>query len=411
VHYTVFKHDITPDFCLYDKNLPVIFLVHIDYNTRAYFCTWYFKYFPFYLLFCLSPSLLLIGKTFFLWYNDQCYIYHPAYDVRREFDVKLSLIIPFFNEEKQIPLTLSTLLPIVNSLDLDYEILLIDDGSGDNTWPLLEQAALYTRPANDGDFGGSISAILFSRNFGKEAAICAGLHYASGDAVILLDGDLQHPPEKIPMMVDLWRKEGFEIVEGIKSDRGKESFSQRLSASLFYRIFNKTSGYDLQNASDFKLLDKKVVLQWRNLGENETFFRALSVWLGFNRKSFEFDVPRRSIGKSKWSIVKLTKLSLNAITSFSALPLHLITLLGVVSLLLSLILGIQTLIRFASGTAADGFTTVILLQLFIGGLTIISLGLIGIYIARIFTEVKARPRYVISKSANMPFEKEKTSEG
>jgi len=315
--------------------------------------------------------------------------------------LKLSLIIPFFNEEKQIPITISTVFPIMDSLDCDYEILLIDDGSDDRTWNLLEQAAFYSRPANPRGLEGAVSAIRFSRNFGKEAAICAGLHYASGDAVILMDGDLQHPPEKIPMMVDYWKNGDVDIVEGVKSKRGKESFTQKMNAFLFYKIFSKASGYDLQNASDFKLLDRKVVREWKRLGESETFFRALSVWLGFHRITFEFEVPKRSFGKSKWSVLKLAKLSMNAITSFSTLPLHLITLLGIASLFLSVLLGIQTLVRWASGTAADGFTTVILLQLFIGGLTIISLGLIGIYIARIFTEVKARPRYIVSKSIHL----------
>lgn len=316
--------------------------------------------------------------------------------------MKVSLVIPFYNEEKQIPVTLDAVFPVMDSLDCDYEILLIDDGSEDATWSVLEQSARYIRPENAGLWGGSLSAIRFSRNFGKEAAICAGLHYASGDAVILMDGDLQHPPEKIPLMVDLWKAGDADIVEGVKSARGREPFSQKISAAMFYSIFSKASGYDIRNASDFKLLDRTVVQEWRKLGESETFFRALSAWLGFSRKHFEFDVPRRPVGKSKWSFIKRVRLSVNAITSFSALPLQMITLLGMVSLLVSIGLGIQTLVRWASGTAADGFTTVILLQLFIGGLTIVSLGLIGIYIARIFTEVKARPRYVVSKSVHLP---------
>lgn len=315
--------------------------------------------------------------------------------------MKLSLIVPFFNEEKQIPVTVNTIIPIMNSLDYDYEILLIDDGSKDHTWYMIEQAANYVRPINDKGLEGSIRAIAFSRNFGKEAAICAGLHYASGDAVILMDGDLQHPPRYIPKMIAQWENEGVDIVEGVKSHRGKEAISQKFNAFLFYKFFSKASGYDLQNASDFKLLDKKVVQEWRRLGEHDTFFRALSAWLGFSRASFEFVVPVRSFGESKWSPIKLAKLSLNAITSFSALPLHLITLFGMVSLFISLVLGIQTFVKWASGTAADGFTTVILLQLFMGGLIMISLGLIGIYIARIFTEVKARPRYIVSKSINL----------
>lgn len=323
--------------------------------------------------------------------------------------MKLSLIIPFYNEEKQIPVTIGVVTPIFDSFNYDFEIILVDDGSNDHSWKAIEQCAQYRRPQNEGGYTGVVKAIRFSRNFGKEAAICAGLHYSSGDAVILMDGDLQHPPEYIPMMVNVWEKEKFDIVEGVKSNRGKESMGQKLNAVLFYKFFSKASGYNLENASDFKLLDKKVVNEWRKLGEHDTFFRALSAWLGFNRKSFLFEVPKRSIGKSKWSPLKLASLSVDAITSFSALPLHIITILGVTSLILSIIIGVQTFIKWAFGTSADGFTTVILLLLLIGGLIMISLGLIGIYIARIYTEVKARPRYIISKSIHLGFS-EPTSE-
>jgi dolichol-phosphate mannosyltransferase len=198
-------------------------------------------------------------------------------------------------------------------------------------------------------------------------------------------------------MIAIWQNGNADVVEGVKSSRGKESFSTKLNALLFYKIFSKASGYELKNASDFKLLDKQVVDEWKKLGEHDTFFRALSAWLGFRRKTFEFDVPPRKTGESKWSVIHLAKLSINAITSFSALPLYMITLMGFASLFFSFIIGIQTIVKWAMGTAATGFTTVILLLLLIGGLIMISLGLIGIYIARIYTEVKGRPRYIISR--------------
>ena len=213
--------------------------------------------------------------------------------------MKISLVIPFFNEENQIPVTINTVIPIMNSLEYDYEIILIDDGSKDHTWHMIEQAAAYVRPVDEKGFKGTISALRFSRNFGKEAAICAGLHYSSGDGVILMDGDLQHPPQYIPLMVDLWEKGKVDIIEGVKLHRGKESFTQKMNAFIFYKVFGKASGYDLQNASDFKLLDRKVVQEWKRLGEHDTFFRALSAWLGFSRKSFEFEVPKRTLGESK----------------------------------------------------------------------------------------------------------------
>jgi polyisoprenyl-phosphate glycosyltransferase len=303
--------------------------------------------------------------------------------------MKLSLLIPFFNEEKQIPITLAAVLPIMESLGCDFELVLVDDGSKDASWNIICAASFKDQ---------RIIGLRFSRNFGKEAAICAALDQATGDAVILMDGDLQHPPAHIPEMVRLWHEEGFDIVEGIKSARGKESLASRINAKLFYGLFRRFSSYDLRNASDFKLLDRRVVDQWRRLGEHDTFFRGLSAWLGFRRTTFSFEVAARQAGGSKWPLIRLASLSLNAITGFSAMPLQLVTVLGLLLLFIFLILGIQTLVTWLSGNAASGFTTVILLQLLIGGGIMISLGLIGIYITRIFTEVKGRPRYIIANS-------------
>jgi glycosyltransferase involved in cell wall biosynthesis len=304
--------------------------------------------------------------------------------------VKLSLLIPFYNEEKQIPITIKVVVPILESTGLDFEIILVDDGSRDQTWPVIEQA---------GQADPRIHGLHLSRNFGKEAAICAALDASTGDAVILMDGDLQHPPQHIPDMVRLWQ-EGFDVVEGVKVTRGKESFASRLNAQIFYGLFRWFSSYDLRNASDFKLLDRHVVQEWRRLHEHDTFFRGLSAWLGFKRTTFAFEVAARESGGSKWSPIKLALLSLNAITSFSALPLQFITVLGMLLLAGSVAVAIQTLVKWFSGQAASGFTTVILLQLLIGGAIMISLGLIGIYIARIFTEVKGRPRYIIAATTD-----------
>ncbi len=301
--------------------------------------------------------------------------------------MKLSLLIPFFNEENQIPITLATVIPIMAGTGMDFELILVDDGSRDRTWAVIDAFSKQDS---------RITGLHFSRNFGKEAAICAALDQASGDAVILMDGDLQHPPEHIPEMVRLWHEEGYEIVEGVKSTRGKESLASRMNAQVFYGLFRRFSGYDLRNASDFKLLDRRVVSEWRRLGEHDTFFRGLSAWLGFKRTSFSFEVAARQTGGSKWSLIRLASLSINAITGFSAMPLQFITGLGMLLLFIFFALGIQTLFNWFSGHAASGFTTVILLQLLIGGSIMLSLGLIGIYIARIFTEVKGRPRYIIA---------------
>lgn len=290
-----------------------------------------------------------------------------------------------------MPLTLAACVSVLNDTGRNWEIIAIDDGSTDKSWQLLNSAA---------EKDNRIRAFHFSRNFGKESAICAGLDLAAGDAVILIDGDLQHPPALIPEMLELW-DQGYEVVEGQKSDRGKESFISRFNASIFYGSFRCLSGYDLTDASDFKLLDRKVVDAWRDLPEHHTFFRALSLWLGFKRTNFSFDVAERKKGKSKWKVSGLFRLSLDAITGFSARPLYLISFLGFVLLLIFFVLGIQTLVNYFAGNSASGFTTVILLQLLIGGSILISLGLIGIYIGRIFSETKARPRYIISDAVNM----------
>jgi len=299
------------------------------------------------------------------------------------------VLMPFYNEEKQIPVTAERMIPLLDGLELSYNLLFVNDGSSDGTWKSIEEAVAK--------YPGKIRGISLSRNFGKEAAICAGLDIADADAVILMDGDLQHPPECIPEMVRLWREEGYEIIDGVKSDRGREGFLSKFQAKLFYGMFRRLSGYDLSNASDYKLLDRKVILKWRTLGEHNTFFRGLSAWLGFRRTSLPFEVAERQTGKSRWKLTSLLRLSVHAIISFSSMPLHLISLIGAVFLAGTAILLIQTLFNYFSGIAADGFTTVIIVNLAIGACVMISLGLIGTYIALIFDEVKNRPRYIISE--------------
>jgi glycosyltransferase involved in cell wall biosynthesis len=211
-----------------------------------------------------------------------------------------------------------------------------------------------------------------------------------------MDGDLQHPPELIPKMVDAWLNEGYDVVEGIKHSRGKENRIYRACAKFFYYLIYKSSDINLGRASDFKLLDRKVVEAWKELPERATFFRGMSAWLGFERKEIGFDVAHRVNGKTKWSLVRLIRLAINAITSYTSVPLHCITLFGIIMFLGAVVLGVQTLFMKLSGRASDGFTTVILLLLIIGSAIMTSLGIIGIYLTKIYKEVKARPRYLIS---------------
>ncbi|NSW91037.1 MAG: glycosyltransferase family 2 protein [Firmicutes bacterium] len=300
----------------------------------------------------------------------------------------ITVVIPVYNEENQICENINVIRNYLSKTGMDFEILVVDDGSTDGTWLKLK---MLTE-----NFPG-IKALRLSRNFGKEAALCAGLEAAGGDACIVMDSDLQHPPELIPEMVRLWKEEGYEVVEGVKTSRGKESPVNKVGANLFYYILSKLSGFDINQASDFKLLDKRVVQAWRGMNERNTFFRGMSVWVGFNRVSIPFNIKSRTKGASKWSLFKLFKLAINAITSFSSLPLHIVTFMGLVFLAGSLILGIQTMYMKLKGMAYSGFTTVILLLLIIGSTLMISLGIIGTYIAKIYEEVKRRPRYIVAE--------------
>ena len=298
----------------------------------------------------------------------------------------LSVVLPAYNEELNIANTADTLSTLLKEHEIDYELVFISDGSGDGTFAEIEKAS-----AKDPRVKGA----QFSRNFGKEAGIFAGLELASGDAVVVMDCDLQHPPETILEMWKLWLN-GAEVVEGVKSKRGKESIFYRLSAGFFYHIMSRLIKMDMNASSDFKLLDRKVVDVLLNLPERNTFFRALTFWAGFNKATVEYEVQERKFGKSKWSLMSLMRYAINNATSFSTFPLHLVTVMGTLMIFFSIILGIQTIVNYAMGTAADGFTTVILLILIVGGLLMISLGIIGMYIARIYEEVKGRPKYIIS---------------
>lgn len=298
----------------------------------------------------------------------------------------LSVVVPAYNEEKNIPLAVQRLSEVLRGAGINYELIFVDDGSRDRTYELICEESRKDP---------SVRGVSFSRNFGKEAAMFAGLREAKGDACVVTDCDMQFPPEVIPRMVALW-EQGYEVVEGKKSSRGKESASHGAFARLFYRLVGRAVGMDMQSSSDFKLLDRRVVEVMNSLQEKDTFFRALSFWAGFRTATVEFEVAERINGQSKWSISGLLKYAINNITSFTTAPLRMVTVLGGVLLACTLVLGIQTLVRFFMGNAVEGFTTVILLLLLIGGSIMVSLGIIGHYIARIYDEVKNRPRYIIA---------------
>lgn len=307
---------------------------------------------------------------------------------RSEAVMFLSIVLPAHNEAPQIALTHAALKEVLDPL-IGYEMIFVDDGSTDGTWEALTQLQQEDP---------QVKILKLSRNFGKEAAICAGFDAVHPDAaaVLLMDCDLQHPPAVIPELLDKWQ-EGYDIVAGMKSDRGKESVATRLKANGFYRLFAKLSGFDLKNASDFQLLDRKVLEAWYRLPERDTFFRGLSLWLGFKRATVDFEVAERQTGETKWTFWSLLKLSVDAITGFSGKVLLFIPIMAMIFFLFFVIFGIHTLVNYFMGNAASGFTTVILLQLLIGGAILASLTLIALYIAKIFGELKARPRYLLSE--------------
>lgn len=299
----------------------------------------------------------------------------------------LSVIIPAYNEEKMIPAAAETLSGILNGADIDFELIFVDDGSKDGSWEKICNAS-----AGDP----RIRGIHFSRNFGKESAMFAGLEKAEGDCCAVIDCDLQHPPEKLVEMYRLW-EEGYEVVEGVKDDRGEESGSHKFAANSFYKILSKATDMDMSNASDFKLLDRKVVDTLNSLPERNVFFRALSFWVGFKKTEVRYSVRERTAGESKWSTKSLFKYAVTNIASFSSVPLHVISLLGVFMLIIAVVFSVIALVQKIAGVAAGGFTTVIILMLFGFSIVMISIGIIAYYIGKMYEEVKGRPRYIISE--------------
>ena len=300
----------------------------------------------------------------------------------------LSVVIPAYNEEAMIEKAAAVIDGILADAGIAHELLFIDDGSRDTTWEkILQTSAVQPQ----------VRGVHFSRNFGKEAAIIAGLAQAQGDCCAVIDCDLQHPPEKLVEMYRLW-EQGYEVIEGVKSSRGSESAMHGFAARTFYSVISAATGFDMANASDFKLLDRKAVNVLVNMRERNAFFRALSSWIGFKTASVEFDVREREAGESKWSAAALIRYAVSNISSFSTAPMQIVTVLGVVMFVVSVILGGIALVQKLCGAALEGFTTVILIQLFSSSVVMISLGIIGYYIARIYEEIKGRPRYIIAQT-------------
>ncbi len=303
----------------------------------------------------------------------------------------LSVVLPAFNEEAMIERAALAVGSILQDAGIPHELIFVDDGSKDKTWPRIEAAASVTP---------TVRGVHFSRNFGKEAAILAGLSHAHGDCCAVIDCDLQHPPEKLVEMYGLW-EQGYEVIEGEKSSRGRESGLHAFAAHSFYKLISAATGVDMANASDFKLLDRKAVDALVRMPERGAFFRALSSWIGFRTTSVSFDVREREAGESKWSTKSLVKYALNNITAFSNVPMQFVTAAGVLSLLILFLWGLVSLIRLIAGADVGIGTGLGLLLLLIGGICMLALGVIGFYVGRIYDEIKRRPRFIVAAVCGM----------
>lgn len=299
----------------------------------------------------------------------------------------LTVILPAFNEADNIQRAAQTVATVLEREGIAYELLFVDDGSKDETWKKIETEAEHNC---------HVRGVSFSKNFGKEAAIFAGLSEAKGDCCAVMDTDLQHPPEKLIEMYRLWQQ-GAEVVEGVKTNRGKESAVHSLAAKSFYKLISKAVQIDLSHASDFKLLDRKAVNVLLTMREKHAFFRALSSWIGFQTAEVEFEVKKRTAGASKWSTRSLVKYAVQNLVSFSAFPLQIISFFGFLAFAASVVLGIVVLHQTFAHAAVNGYVAVIAVMLFVGSVLMLGLGCVGYYIAQIYDEIKGRPRYVISE--------------
>lgn len=305
----------------------------------------------------------------------------------------ISVIIPAHNESQGIEVAVKQIAEILTEcVDNAWEIIVVDDGSSDDT---------YQKVCTLSQVDARIKGIALSRNFGKENALLAGLDYATGAAVITLDADLQHPPSFIPEMLDKWRA-GAKIVHAVKRSRAKDSAWQKFTAYCINHLISGLGGINVKNSSDFKLLDREIVdIFTHQLPEKQRFFLGLTSWLGFTEDYIYFDVAEREGDESKWSFWSLLELAITALTAFTGFPLRIITFLGILTLILGFGVATDALWSVAQNQAVSGYTTIIICLLLIGSFVMISLGIIGEYIAKIYDEVKGRPHYLIRGSVGI----------
>ncbi len=302
---------------------------------------------------------------------------------------KLSVIIPVHNESANIGPLCERLFPVLERTGLSWEAVFVDDGSRDDTLDVIRSLSRMEP---------RVGAISFSRNFGKEIAIAAGLDHARGSAVVIMDADLQHPPEMIEAFVERWRQ-GYDMVYGQRTDRSDETRVKRGFAHLFYRLFARFGEIGLpEGAGDFRLIDRKGVEVLRTMGEKARFSKGLYAWIGFKSTGVPFVVEERRFGASKWSFRKLFRFAFDGIAAFSTVPLRIWTYLGFLISFFSIATALYFLIRtLLFGSDLPGFPSLIVSIMFFSGIQLMSLGIIGEYVGRIFAEVKRRPLYVVAE--------------
>ena len=308
---------------------------------------------------------------------------------------KVSLVIPMYFEELVAEECYNRVVNVLkNLINYEYEIVFVNDGSKDKTLEILEKIA-----ENDKN----VKVISFSRNFGHQAAVTAGLKETTGDAVVIIDADMQDPPELIPEMLKLWEA-GNEVIYGQRKTREGESAFKLMTAKMFYKTLNLLSDVDIpQNTGDFRLVDRKVVDKMNSLPEHNKFLRGLWSWLGYKQYAFEYERKKRVAGKTKYPLKKMLKLASDGIISFSSKPIKLVGLLGMISIIISFIILIYALISYACNLnqLSAGWTSLMCAITFFAGVQLLSLWIISEYIGKIYDETKGRPQYIIDKKINI----------
>lgn len=306
----------------------------------------------------------------------------------------ISVVIPFFNEA---PILESFLLSVVEQLEsttMNYEIIAVDDGSTDATWKILSNFHHQKHQVQ-------IKGIMLSRNFGKENALCAGLAICTGDAVITIDGDGEHPVSLIPKMVKKWINKESDIVSAVRVRRRDSSFVKAVGSKFFYALMSSLTKHDFSGITDYKLLDRKVVQAWKSLPESSFFYKGTIKWLGFYETFIPFDQAERIQGNTKWSVAALFRHAINAITSSTPIPLRFISTIGMLYFIFAVIVIIHTLYMYFYGFAITGFSTVIVILLLTGSILMFALGIIGEYLANVYVEAKSRPRYIVKSHLHL----------